>query len=66
MLHRFATLLKNRWTLRQPGLHPIEHGFVLHAGRGSKGIVRATRTERAIATRLPVGVVDLLEPAQER
>src|SRR5215469_13766096 len=66
MLHHLAALLEYLRTLRQSGLHAVEHGLVLHAGHGTKAIRRASRPDRAIVTRPPVGVVDLLEPAQDR
>jgi hypothetical protein len=49
MLHRFATLRENLWSLSPPGLHPVEYGLVLRAGEASKAVVRASRGERAIA-----------------
>ena len=66
MLHRLAALRENLRALRQPSLHPVEHGLVLHAGYRSKAVVRAPRAERAIAAGLLVDIVDLLEPAQHR
>jgi hypothetical protein len=33
MLHRFAGLRENLWSLSQPGLHPVEHELRMQRGQ---------------------------------
>ncbi|MBV8521365.1 MAG: isochorismatase family protein [Acetobacteraceae bacterium] len=38
MLQRLAAPPENLRSFRQPGLHPVEHGLILHAGYGTKAL----------------------------
>jgi hypothetical protein len=45
---RFPAAVENTGALGDPGLHPIQHGFVLQPGDGAEPAARALRTDLAI------------------
>ena len=63
---RFATSIENTRALREPRLHSVQDRFVLKSRYRAKLAVGALRTGFAIVACQLVGVVDLLQPAQER
>src|SRR5829696_6264970 len=66
MLRHLAPPIENVRALRQPVLHPVQHGFVLKPRHRAKPALRAARAKRATPARPLVDVVDLLQPAYHR
>src|SRR5215207_3074118 len=66
MLHHLAPPIEYVRALRQPVLHPVQHGFILEPRHRAKPALRAARVKRAISARFLVDVVDLLQPAYHR
>src|SRR5579864_624628 len=65
MLDRLTTDAQDVRATGDAGLHPVEDGFVFETRYRAEAIPRASRTDRAISAGLAVGVVDLLERAQD-
>src|SRR5829696_3664446 len=66
MLHDLAPPIENIRALRQPVLHPVQHGFVLEPRHRAKPALCAARAKWTIPAGLLVDVVDLCQPAYHR
>src|SRR4051794_37585512 len=66
MLRHLAPPIEKVRALRQPVLHPVQHGFVLIPRHCTKPALRAARAKGAIPAGLLIDVVDLLQPTYHR
>ena len=63
---RLAASVEDVGALRHAGLHPVQDGLVLETRYRAELAAGALRADRAIVAGQLVGVVDLLQPAQQR
>src|ERR1700749_1713147 len=66
VLDGLTTAVENTGALRQPGVHPVQHSFVLKPRYGAKLAAGGPRADLAIVASEFVAVVDLLQSTQKR